>query len=244
MNCSTYLFGNNEGNFFQYPREDSIEKQLRCVSEHLGSEPQISVFRADRLMYYAYMVRTNSRVSSSYFGICAIVNNVMTYNLPSMFRMFEAIFREVVLNNRILTINDQGAPAVKSTDVDLLQQEHNSVSAHIMELLSEGERFFETIKVMDCSVQNDDYYDVHLSAGKQNLKTAIDNHKLVNVVKGSDPMNPYLNGLALKIRGLNDELRTLKANNKKLQNKIKRMSCYTIGSIILLLVVIAAVLIF
>lgn len=223
LNCSTYLFGNYGGKYFQYP-SDSTQEQLQRVSERFDSESQIAVFSENRLMYYAYMFRTGSRSSHSYFGICAIVNDVMTYNITSMFRLFEKACQEIALSNRILTIDDGGVLNIKSTDAASLQSEHNSVSDKIEELMSEGEQYFETIPVMRCSNSNNDFCTVPNSPENQNFRAAIRKHKLVYVVKSNVPMTPDFNGLALKIKDLNDQLRMLEANNEELKKKIKLMS--------------------
>lgn len=245
LNCSTYLFGNYGGKYFQYP-SDSTQELLQSVSGRFDSESQVAMFRDGRLMYYAYMFRTGSQLSHSYFGICTIVNDVITYNLPSIFRMFETVCRKIVLNNRILTIDEGGALTVKSTDAALMQAEHNIVSAYIKELLSEGERFFETIPVMSCSIPNEDCCIVPLSAGKQSFRSAIDKHKLVYVVKSNGLMTPDLNGLALIIKNLNNQLRMLEANNEELKKRIKLMSWNKILShiavpLIILLIAVFAV---
>lgn len=223
LNYSTYLFGDFGGNYFQYPC-DYMHAQLQRISSRFDSESQIVVYREHSLMCYAYMLRTEPRISRSFVGICLVVNGLVTYKLSSMFRMFEASLKSIVLDNRILTVDEEGKICYKTTDVVSLQVEYSRVVEYVREMLSEGERFFVDIPVFDCSISTDDCCAVPLSAGERKIMDAINGHKFVYVMKNSGISAPDFNGLTLKISQLNNELKMSKALNEELQNTIKKMN--------------------
>ena len=150
---------------------DSLKTQLQTLAKEINSESQIAVYRELNLMYYAYMRRMAGREADSYMGICVLINGMATYNLSSMFRMFESV----------LAVNNAGAiHFLKITNRSLLS-EHNRVSEIIKKSISEGENYFEEMPPINYSSYFDDYQVVLLTDGERKIRSKIEDNNIVYI---------------------------------------------------------------
>lgn len=222
INCSTYLFGMTSDGYFQYPM-DSLKTQLQILAKNFNSESQIAVYRESNLMYYAYMRRMAGREVDSYMGICVLINGMATYNLASLFRMFESVYQGVVIEGKVLTVNNAGATHfLKITNRSLLS-EHNRVSEVIKKSISDGENYFEEMPPINYSSYIDDYQVVSLTDGERKIRSKIEDNNIVYIIKNRGISNSAFNGMTLKIKQLSEELELQQAMSAELSQKLRQV---------------------
>lgn len=222
VNSSTYFFGTTSDGYFQYPM-DSLKMQLQILAKNINAESQIAVYREPNLMYYAYMRRIVDGKADTYIGVCVLINGMATYNIASLFRMFESVYQGMVIEGKVLTVNDAGATHfLKMTNRTLLS-EHNRISEIIKKSISDGENYFEEMPPINYSSNIDDYQVLSLIDGERKIRSKIDENNIVYIVKNRSISNSAFNGMTLKIKQLSEELKLQRAVSADLSQKLKQV---------------------
>lgn len=222
INCSTYLFGMTSNGYFQYPM-DFLKTRLQILAKNFNSESQIAVYRESNLMYYAYMRQVSWKEVDSYIGICVVVNGKATYNLASLFRMFESVYQGMVIEGKVLTVNNDGATHFLKIINSSLLSEYDRISEVIKKSIADGENYFEEMPPINYSYYIDDYQVVPLTDGALKIRSKIEDNNIVYVIKNNGINNSAFNGMTLKIKQLSEELELQRAMSAELSHKLRQV---------------------
>jgi len=106
VNCTVYLFGEFGLGYTQYP-QDGAEDIFRHMSSRAEAQTQIAIHRDGNLMYYAYIRRLDEG-EGHYIGYGLMVDGLMFRDLSPLFDLFGSTFENMVIADRLLTLNDRG----------------------------------------------------------------------------------------------------------------------------------------
>lgn len=102
-----YLFGDFGTGFTQYP-QDGAATVLRRLAQTASESAQVQtrMVRDGGLMYYVYLHRMDEG-AGQYLGFAVVLGTASTSEPDGLWETMEEAFENVVIANRILTINDR-----------------------------------------------------------------------------------------------------------------------------------------
>ena len=106
MNCTVYLFGEFGLGYTQYP-QDGAEDIFRHIASHAEAQTQIAIHRDGNLMYYVYLRRLDEG-EGHYIGYGFRVEGLLFRDLSPLFDLFGSTFENIVIADRLLTLNSRG----------------------------------------------------------------------------------------------------------------------------------------
>ena len=220
INCTTYYFENLKHGYFQYPF-DSVSDQFKSYLEHFDCDSQIVFHRQpNNLVYYTYMHKLSSGEGKDSFGISVVINGLETKSINSLFTLFERVFQRIVSDGVILTINSAGDIVPKGNPFSSYATHFDSISAQISEIINEGRRFFDIMLPVNYSAIDTEYECVSVLEGDSKVKERLNIFNLLYITKNNQSNSSELNGLALRIENLNQQLDYLREQNKELEKNI------------------------
>ena len=129
MNCTVYLFGEFGLGYTQYP-QDGAEDIFRHIASHAEAQTQIAIHRDGNLMYYVYLRRLDEG-EGHYIGYGFRVEGLLFRDLSPLFDLFGSTFENIVMADRLLTLNSRGHVV---TNVGLLIEKRSEVERLINQL--------------------------------------------------------------------------------------------------------------
>lgn len=103
MNISTYIFGQFDKGYTQYPQDCNDKLFQRCVK--LSKEDQqLVIFRKEKLMYYSFIMFLDEQ-HSKYVGLCLSLNNLMITMFDDFYQLFSEAIESLAIEGEILTYN-------------------------------------------------------------------------------------------------------------------------------------------
>lgn len=106
MNCTVYLFGEFGLGYTQYP-QDGAEDIFRHIASHAEAQTQIAIHRDGNLMYYVYLRRLDEG-EGHFIGYGFRVDGLLFRDLSPLFDLFGSTFENIVIADRLLTLNSRG----------------------------------------------------------------------------------------------------------------------------------------
>ena len=106
MNCTVYLFGEFGLGYTQYP-QDGAEDIFRHIASHAEAQTQIAIHRDGNLMYYVYLRRLDEG-EGHFIGYGFRVEGLLFRDLSPLFDLFGSTFENIVIADRLLTLNSRG----------------------------------------------------------------------------------------------------------------------------------------
>ena len=106
MNCTVYLFGEFGLGYTQYP-QDGAEDIFRHIASRAEAQTQIAIHRDGNLMYYVYLRRLDEG-EGHYIGYGFRVEGLLFRDLSPLFDLFGSTFENIVIADRLLTLNSRG----------------------------------------------------------------------------------------------------------------------------------------
>ena len=106
MNCTVYLFGEFGLGYTQYP-QDGAEDIFRHIASRAEAQTQIAIHRDGNLMYYVYLRRLDEG-EGHYIGYGFRVEGLLFRDLSPLFDLFGSTFENIVIADRLLTLNMRG----------------------------------------------------------------------------------------------------------------------------------------
>lgn len=219
INCSTYYFEGLKRGYLQYPY-DSHDEQFKSYQEHFNSDSQIVVHRQPNLMYYTYMRKLSIDGGNASFGISIVVNGLETSSIKSLFRLFERVFQSIVSEGIILTINSNGDIIPKDVPFSSLAKHFDQLSAMISGYINEGHSSFEPMRPVNYSASYSDYDCISLAEGDTKIKERLYQFNILYITKNNETASPELNGLAVRIEHLSEQLEYLNERNQELEKQL------------------------
>ena len=129
MNCTVYLFGEFGLGYTQYP-QDGAEDIFRHIASHAEAQTQIAIHRDGNLMYYVYLRRLDEG-EGHYIGYGFRVEGLLFRDLSPLFDLFGSTFENIVIADRLLTLNSRGHVVA---NVGLLIEKRSEVERLINQL--------------------------------------------------------------------------------------------------------------
>jgi hypothetical protein len=107
MNFEFFLFFSFDGSYTQVPISKNSNK-IKHFAIYLKYNSLLTLFRYKNTVYYTYF-RKLSEIKNNYFGLCIIFKNKLyCSDVAKLYRLFDAVFNEVILKNGILLKEDNG----------------------------------------------------------------------------------------------------------------------------------------
>lgn len=149
MNCTVYLFGEFGLGYTQYP-QDGAEDIFRHIAAHAEAQTQIAIHRDGNLMYYVYLRRLDEG-EGHFIGYGFRVEGLLFRDLSPLFDLFGSTFENIVIADRLLTLNSRGHVVAnvgllieKRTEVErLINQLCTSVQALSTQFISLPKAIFD-----------------------------------------------------------------------------------------------------
>ena len=129
MNCTVYLFGEFGLGYTQYP-QDGAEDIFRHIASHAEAQTQIAIHRDGNLMYYVYLRRLDEG-EGHFIGYGFRVEGLLFRDLSPLFDLFGSTFENIVIADRLLTLNSRGHVVA---NVGLLIEKRSEVERLINQL--------------------------------------------------------------------------------------------------------------
>lgn len=216
INCSSYFFEETKRGYFQYPQDYAADifKQYRYNCE---ADAFIVAHRQPSLMYYTYIKRLSEDNEDSYFGISVVLNGLETTNIKSLFRLFEKIFQQIVFESEILTI-EEGLIMPKDIEFSSFANTFNRLSTDIKRCFEDGEEYFSSMSPFIYSVSEDDFATISIDGKESDFSRILTIHNKMFVTKKNKTTSSGLNGLAVKIENLSEQVEWLKQRNAELES--------------------------
>lgn len=223
INCSTYFFEESKRGYSQYPH-DYAEDIFKSYRELFDTDAQIVAHRRPNLMSYTYMKKLSDSGCEAFFGISVVINGLETKSIKSLFKLFEKIFQQIVSEGEILTINSEGAIVSKGIVFSSYATSFNRFSSLIKNYIDEGESFFSPMLPVVYSASEDDYAIISINEKEGVFRQNLSIYNKLFITKNYNTTSAELNGLAVKIENLSQQVEYLKQRNAELENKCKGQS--------------------
>lgn len=217
MNYSLYLFGTNKGTYIQYP-SGGEEIFLRPLCSSVKGT-QLTVYRKDALMHYAFFRQLGSDFSQI-FGICLVTNGVYIKDIKVLYQAFDKIFSRLVFSGKILRLTGTGKISylVDNFASDKASIEHTEVL--IREIIKED--------VAPYAAHTRQNYSgliatktIALEERNSEILKAIEQNNVVHIYS-NDNANSSINYVEQTIFNLYKENSQLKEDYSKLQSQKKQ----------------------
>ena len=244
INCSTYYFEDLKRGYYQYPL-DSFNEQFKSYLDHFNSDSQIVVHRHPNLMFYNYMRKLSINNVKGSFGISIVINGLETSSIKSLFRLFERVFQSIVSDGIILTIDASGCIVPKEAPFASFAKHFDQISARIGALINVGHHSFVPMMPVNYSSSRDYYDCISLAEGEAKVKERLAQFNVLYIAKYNKITTPELNGLAVRIENLSEQLEYLKERNQELEknhsgyyssNRWKRIAFWLLAILVVLLI--------
>ena len=225
INCSTYFFEESKRGYSQYPH-DYAEDTFKSYRDYFDADAQIVVHRRPNLMSYTYMKKLSDDGGEACFGISVVINGLETKSIRSLFKLFEKVFQQIVSEGEILTINSEGAIVPKGIVFSSYAKTFNRLSSTIKKYIDEGESFFSPMLPVVYSASEDDYTIISINEKEDVFRQNLTIYNKLFITKNCNTTSAELNGLAVKIENLSEQVEYLKKRNAELENKCKGQSIF------------------
>lgn len=104
MNATTYLFGEFNSGYVQYP--DDYTSGIFCkFYENAKSITQLVIHRDGNLMYYGYIRKLEQE---HYIGLCVVLNGLLLTRIDGLFSLFEKVISKLIISGQLIHFNEQG----------------------------------------------------------------------------------------------------------------------------------------
>ena len=223
INCSSYFFEESKRGYSQYPH-DYAEDIFKSYRKHFDADAQIVAHRRPNLMSYTYMKKLSDDGGEAYFGISVVINGLETKSIKSLFKLFEKVFQQIVSEGEILTINSEGTIVPKGIVFSSYAKTFNRLSSTIKKHIDEGESFFSLMLPVVYSASEDDYAIISINEKEDVFRQNLMIYNKLFITKNFNTTSAELNGLAVKIENLSEQVEYLKKRNAELENKCKGRS--------------------
>ena len=137
-----------------------------------------------------------------------------------MFRLFERVFQSIVSEGVILTIDAFGDIVPKEAQFASFAKHFDHISDSISALINAGCNSFVTMMPVNYSASCDDYNCISLLEGDSKLKERLTQFNVLYISNNNETASPELNGLAVRIKNLSEQLEYLKERNQELEKKL------------------------
>lgn len=113
MNITTYIFGNLNNGYIQYPN-DSTKEIFKTSIENATEKSQLIVFRSGVYIYYTYVRKLDN--AGGVLGLSVMFNSVMLTDLDGIFRIFEEIIANMTLKGKVIGFSRDGRIIPNTSD--------------------------------------------------------------------------------------------------------------------------------
>lgn len=235
INCSIYFFAKTDKGYSQYPN-DFLSVEFKKYGENLYAESQLVVNKKEHLMYYTYLRQLPGNGNNSFFGISVVINSLATYNIKSMFKLFEVEVQEMVVDGDILDFDENGKLQVVVTDLGEHGNELDIVAKDIKEKVEDGSSSFVSMPPINYSIDPDSYKIVDLSEGSGVFQEYLSAYNTIIFPKNSGVNSTNFNGVSVKIQKLNEEIRLRDEKIEELEKKLREQNGHSSGWITYVLI--------
>lgn len=139
MNCSSYIFGNFESGYTQYPDDQTRDMFLFC-SQLSGNQHQMIVHREEKIMHYIY-IHTLDANKGTYIGISFNVSEMMVDDFSGLYSLLQNTLVKLAVQGNILDFNY--SDIVSKTNH--FYKKEVEIQKAFNELMEELERFQDSV---------------------------------------------------------------------------------------------------
>jgi len=241
MNVTSYLFGEFNNGYTQYP-DDYAEGIFSKFYTNSKSTTQIAIHRDGCLMYYGYVRKLEQ---GRYIGFCIVINGLMLTKLEGLFSLYENTISNLVTNGQLIHFNEQGNIV---TNVDRLYMNREDI-----DLLSESFRYgfqhlrdsTQSIPAVNYGVSKDSAKDFSIEDNLDEIVKSSHTCGYTYIYKSKGFNTSHLNSYKGVLSRLNNEKTELAEQYDKLTTKyketIKQKKQYQNVFILLLIVLVCGV---
>ena len=219
INCSTYFFKENKTGYSQYP-QDFTSDLFTSYREHFDTDSQIVVHRHHNLMYYTYMKKLSEDKSEASFGLSVVINGLETDNIRALFRLFERVFQQIVSDGELLTISSSGDIVSQNVTLGDYSRSFDQYATRIKKFIEDGQENFITIRPLNYASSGEDFRIVSISEDDITIRQYLSSYNKLFITKSNRTTTPQLNGLAVRIENLTEQLDFQKKRNTELERQL------------------------
>ena len=219
INCSTYFFEESKRGYSQYPH-DYFEDIFKSYRDHFDADAQVVAHRRPNLMSYTYMKKLSDDSGKACFGISVIINGFETKSIKSLFRLFETVFQQIVLESEILTFNSEGLLVPKDIVFSTYANSFNRLSSIIKDYIDQGENYFSPMLPVVYSASEDDFAIIKINEDEDIFRQNLTIYNKLFITKNIQTTSAELKGFALRIKNLSEQIEYLRNQNTELEKKI------------------------
>lgn len=219
MNHSTYIFGELDSGYTQYP--DDSTKQILSLGVNKNAQTSITLCRADSLMYYIYVRQLQG--IDKYLGIAVAFNSLYTPSIKAFFACFEECFSNIILSGDILEFNENGDVVNKNIRLHNQKEAIDKIVRHLDLLIADSKLTFEALPPRNYSISALEQATLAESASAADVRNAILNANVIRIYKNSDYDSIAIKGFSNKLKKLSAEKNSLETNNKALAEELSKV---------------------
>lgn len=180
VNFTTYLFGNTNGRYIQYPQDytqEIFEDILNKSNPSMGSF--IAVHRKNNIMYYIYVRRRaithveelqndySPSVTNSYVGICIAFNSIMLKELSPLFKQFEDLIERLVIEEKVLSAY-KNTIVIADEPIDIINNKLHAARDIINKAIREIEALYTELPPVSYGVESQEIQTFNILTDNEN----------------------------------------------------------------------------
>lgn len=225
MNISTYIFGEFNSGYSQYPN-DYTASIFEKFSTYANSITQIAIHRDGNLIYYGYVRKLQGK---KYIGLCVVVNSWALPSPNALFPLFEHTISTLVENGLLIHFDEQGNLTTSVEKLYLNKEEIEFVGETLRKGFDKYKEDCVNLPPVSYGTSKDSIKTFSIEDDKQEIfKSSYTNgYTLIYKFRGYNTSGLYKVQSILekeyKLRhDLEKEIASLKEDYKKLENVQKR----------------------
>lgn len=223
MNSTVYLFGDFSQGYSQYPN-DYAQSIFQSFYARSNAKTQIIIHRKNELMYYGYIHKLDTDVSTpQYIGMCVLLNGIMFKNLKALFSLFENAFTNLVVNGVILEFNDKGDVISKVNQLYEKQDEVDRITGLLHNAMSQFDNDCVKLPPVSYAVSVTDIKDFTDTDEDKDIMDAACKYSYTFIFKNKDYSTRSLSGYKEIIRRLNQEKEDITKKFDKLSAEYQKV---------------------
>lgn len=238
MNHNVYIFGNLGAGYTQFP-EDVTRSIFESSAKNRKSKVQITVKRANNLVYYIYTRLLDDAQGDKFIGIAISFNGVYINDIKPLFCLFDSLLTSIVIGGSFIEFSDDGSIVSKVVSIHSRQGEVSRIVDRIAEEIRHLDSMaFRNLPPENYAIAITEQINLNDDESPIVFDKAIKDYHILNLVRsdasGFDPLNSY----SLKLKDLSNKLKQQQESYRKQSEELtevkrqkKRTKAVTILSI-------------
>lgn len=244
MNCSTYIFGDFELGYSQYP-DDFTNLIFQSEQFKPKAKTQIAIHKDGNLVYYVYY-RSLDDKKDCYVGLSIVFNGLICKDIAKLFRLFEDAVTSMLVSGKIIEFSDDGSLTSKATRLYLEKTEIERITQTLVLSVNQiPSSDFCVLPPVNLSVGTDEVFSVSADEFAKHYSDILTSHNRVLVLKDKDFNSAQMSGYASRLNKLYKEKKKLQEENESIRKRNEQLNRQKkqVTVVVVLVVVLSACLI-